>query len=482
VSYHAIYLGDVDTAVFQEMARSLTARFESGELTPLPLKTFPLAQAVDAFRFMAQARHIGKIVIVVDESGSRPAVRAEAAYLVTGGHGALGQAVARRLVALGARHLVLAGRTAPSAEAAATIRELEDAGARVVVAQVDVSREAEVSRLLDSITPPLAGIVHAAGALDDGVLAEQTWARFETVLRPKIAGAWHLHRHTAHRPLDFFVMFSSMVSLFGAPGQGNYAAGNAFLDALAHLRRSQGLPALSINWGAWADMGMVAAVAGEDQRRWRQQGFGLIPVENGLAIFERLLTAGIPQAAVLPIDWTTLLQRYAPGAEPALFAEIAAGMKQAGRGAAKAAPRRKLLEELESAPVARRRALAQSRVREEALRVLGLAADATLDVRQPLRELGLDSLMAVELRNTLAESLGRALPATLLFKYPTLEELSGFVLSHLPEPAQADPAPAAAPDESDARELEALSDEEARALLSSEVESIAAAWRDGSPV
>jgi len=485
VAYFPIYLGSVDLAIVQQMLRELMDAFESRQLVPLPIRRFALTEAVDAFRFMAQAKHIGKIVVNVDGGApARPSVRADATYLITGGLGALGLEVARHLVSRGARHLVLAGRSAPSADAARTLGELEAAGATVVAARADVSREAEVAAMLGDIAarmPALAGVIHAAGVLDDGVLAEQTWARFETVLAPKLAGAWNLHRLTEQLPLDFFVMFSSMVSLFGGPGQGSYAAANAFLDALAHHRRGRSLPALSVNWGAWAGIGMAASADDRDHRRWRDQGMGSIAPDEGVALLDQLLQAppADAQVAILPIDWTTLLRRYAPGQEPRLFAEIAASLSQVRRAAPPAARRRSLAEELTTIAPGRQRAFVDARLRDEAVKVLGLAPDTPLDASQPLRELGLDSLMAVELRNAIAEALGRTLPSTLLFKYPTLEALSEFAATQLVAAATSVAAPAGV---SDAAEVAALTDDEARDLLSSELQSLAGLWSDGSTV
>ena len=183
--------------------------------------------------------------------------------------------VARWMVSGGARSLVLMGRSGPSEAARAVVEELERSGARIVTSAGDVSREDDVARILSEIErtmPPLRGVVHAAGVLDDGVLSEQTRERLAGVMAPKIPGAWHLHRLTRGQPLDFFVLFSSIASLVGSGGQGGYAAANAFLDALAHRRRAEGLPATTINWGAWADAGMWASLSAVDRRRWTSRG------------------------------------------------------------------------------------------------------------------------------------------------------------------------------------------------------------------
>ena len=263
-----------------------------GELQPLPRKVFRLPEVAEAFRFMAQARHIGKIVVSHSVDGER-GVRPDATYLITGGLAGLGLLVARWLVERGARHLVLMGRRAPAEAARTAIREMEAHGAQVVVAQGDVAREADVQGVLAQIAggqPPLRGIIHAAGVLDDGVLLQQTWERFAKVLAPKVEGAWNLHRLTQTAPLDFFVLFSSAAALLGSPGQANHAAANAFLDALAHHRRALGLPAVSINWGVWSGWG-VAADRGVGARA-AVQGMGSFTPEEGLHVLERVLGGG----------------------------------------------------------------------------------------------------------------------------------------------------------------------------------------------
>jgi acyl carrier protein len=226
---------------------------------------------------------------------------------------------------------------------------------------------------------------------------------------------------------------------------------------------------------------MAASAGDRDHRRWRDQGMGSIAPDEGVALLDQLLQAppAGAQVAILPIDWTTLLRRYSAGQEPRLFAEIAASLSQVRRAAPPVARRRSLAEELTTIAPGRQRAFVDARLRDEAVKVLGLAPDTPLDASQPLRELGLDSLMAVELRNAIADALGRTLPSTLLFKYPTLEALSEFAATQLVAAA----TPAAAPaGTSDAAEVAALTDDEARDLLSSELQSLAGLWSDGSTV
>jgi acyl carrier protein len=253
-------------------------------------------------------------------------------------------------------------------------------------------------------------------------------------MAPKVDGAWNLHAASQGRAMDFFVLFSSVSSLLGSPGQGNHAAANAFLDALAHYRRGQGLPALSINWGAWTEVGAAAARGvGE---RIEATGMRAFSPEQGVRVLERLLRpkAGPqpldapPQVGVMPIDWPMFLRRAAGGGEAPFFAEMARGAR--GHVAApEPAARFDLRKHLEEAPPNQRHKLLQAHVRGQAAKVLGLDSPEAIDLRQPLNELGLDSLMAVELRNLLGAGLGlqRSLPATLVFDYPSIADLTDYL-------------------------------------------------------
>ena len=218
---------------------------------------------------------------------------ADGSYLITGGLRGLGLLVAQWMSERGARHLVLTGRSAASESAAAAIREMEAKGTRVVVARGDVSDRVHLAALFSQFghsLPPLRGIVHSAGTLDDGVLAQQTWERFEKVMAPKVDGAWHLHTLSQDQPLDFFVLFSSAVSMLGSAGQANHVAACAFEDALAHYRHDLGLPALSINWGPWSDIG--AATQTGISHRLRMKGFQPIEPRQGLRVLEQSAARG----------------------------------------------------------------------------------------------------------------------------------------------------------------------------------------------
>ena len=340
--------------------------------------------------------------------------------------------------------------------------------------QTDVSRSDEVGKLFEHIDrelPPLAGIVHAAAVVDDGMLVQQTWDRFAPVLAPKAIGAWHLHNQTIHRRLDFFVMFSSTVAFNASPGQGNYAAANAFLDGLAQARRRSGLPALTVNWGPWAT-GLAAAVEVRDRRRWAEVGIGTIEPDRGLRALWRLLPSPGAQAIVWPIDWTRFLRAYPQGEEPALFLEVARAVQRRSDDADRKSV--DLRERLSRVPSNKRPAAVEAEVRTRALRVLGLDPATEIDRREPLNALGLDSLMAVELRNSIGKLVGRILPATLLFKYPTVEALTGYLVSDvlaLVETAAPDTQPPPADDPESAALMD-LDEEEAKRLLAEELAAL----------
>jgi polyketide synthase 12/myxalamid-type polyketide synthase MxaB len=376
--------------------------------------------------------------------------------------------VARWLVGRGARSLVLAGRRAPSAGASATIAALEQAGARVSVVQADVSDRAQVDRLLVGLgvdRPPLRGVMHAAGILDDGLLAQQDAGKLARVMAAKIAGTRHLADATAGQPLDFFVLFSSIAAVLGSPGQANHAAANAFLDAFAHHRRARGLPALSIDWGAWAEVGAV--VEHDAGRRLAGQGVGRMRPGEGLAALEAVMAGGAVQVAVAPIDWPVFLSRLPGGCPSSLLRDVARRAHVVAVASAPARPARDLRADLAAAAPAKRHAVLRDHIADRTRRVLGLDAGQTVDVLRPLKELGIDSLMAVELRNVLKSDLALdgGLPATLVFDYPTVDGIAHFVARdvlglEVPAPTAAEPAPATV-----LSRVEDLSDDEVDRLL-----------------
>jgi KR domain/Phosphopantetheine attachment site len=272
--------------------------------------------------------------------------------------------------------------------------------------------------------PPMRGVIHAAGVLDDGALVRQDWSRFAAVMAPKVDGAIHLHELTAHLPLDHFVLFSSAAALFGSRGQANHAAANGFLDALAAERRAHGRPGLSINWGAWAGVGSVVTHGLED--RASAHGVATMTPAQALAALGALMTQGRPQVGVVPMDWPVFLRQFA-AAVPPWLSEIAD--RQRGPVLAREAAAVPVVrDELAAAPPAQRPQRLADFVAGQVASVLGAAA-GTVDEQLPLNELGLDSLMAVELRNRIGAGLAveEALPATIVFDYPTVTALAGYL-------------------------------------------------------
>ena len=439
-----------------------------------------------ATRYVARLRRLPPAV-ATDSAADRRlqtplpagALNPDATYLITGGLGALGLHVARWLVDRGARSLVLASRTGEAAAAAMpALDQLKAAGANIVVARADVSRREDVQRLLAEIAAsqaPLRGIVHAAGVLDDGVLIQQNFARFARVMAPKIAGSWNLHSLTLDLPLDFFILFSSASAVLGSPGQTNYAAANAFLDALAHLRRAQGLPALSINWGAWSVSGMAAALDERDQRRWAERGLVAMSPADAVAALQALAGAGFPQVAVLPMDWRRYCEQFPGGAAPAFLSLVVQDHTAAAETLPRSAAAR-LRAELESAAPRKRLDLLMNHVRIHAMSVLGLPPTFSLDAQQGLRDVGLDSLLALELRNRLQSAVESPLPATLAFYFPTVADLARHLAQNVLRLELTAPSDGPASDESARQtaldEIDELSDEMAEALLNAELSGV----------
>ena len=358
-------------------------------------------------------------------SGGRIRLRADATYLIAGGLGDLGLETARWMLDRGAGNLLLLGRNHPGA-ARERLAALRNRGAMVTVSRVDVSDAVALQECLAEAAksmPPIRGVIHSAGALSDGLLLQQSVKSYRKVLGPKVFGAWNLHELTLDQPLDFFVIYSSAASILGSPAQSNHCAANAYEDALAHYRRGIGLPALSINWGIWGEIG-AAARAGAATASERH-GIGSIPTAQGLEILESLmLDTTRAQVAVMPVHWDRFLAAW-PGAVPAFFSRLT----RSREGVSTNAPTEttSLAAKLQSAKPAQKAALIQDHVRQIAARVIRLKDPVKIDARQPLSELGLDSLMAVELRNLLEKSTGAALAATVLFDYPTIEALSGYL-------------------------------------------------------
>ena len=354
-----------DRGLLRSILDDIVGAFADGSLHPLPVEVFELEHAGGAMRHMAQAKHIGKIVVRVSADTqlgktAAPPFSAEGTYLITGGLGGLGLETARWLARSGACHLALSGRNPPGAAAERCIRELESSGVTVRVFAADVASVDAMAAVITEIqrtSPPLRGIVHAAGVVRDTVLLNQTWNESREVVRAKSRGAWVLHELTRTLGLDFFVLYSAAGVMLGASGQGLYPAANAELDALAQYRRQNALPALSVGWGLWSGTGMAADPAGRAQDVWRARGLGTIDPETGFASLERLLSDGSAYGAVLPIDWAQFLDQLPDGADREFFGRVRpAG--EAARNTSAGARDNTLLDRIRSLP---------SRLRRQAL-------------------------------------------------------------------------------------------------------------------
>jgi len=439
-AFFAIDLANVDprrAGTIRAALDALEDHLRAGRITPLPFERFPASKAVDAFRHMAQARHIGKIVVELDDptlevalDPGRPLrLRADASYLVTGGLGGFGLEVARFLAGAGAGHLVLVGRSGAASEAArAVVAELEAAGTRVTVARADVTRPEEVRAVVEAIAAsglPLAGVVHGAMVLDDGFLTQLDAERFARALAPKLVGAWNLHRATLDLALDHFVMFSSVAAMLGSKGQANYVAGNLFLDALALHRRARGLPALTINWGALGEAGFVART--EAMARYLESsGIALVPLAESLAALARLLRCDPGAVGFAAIDWDVLARAAGGGPSPR-FAHLVSAVESGGG---------RLRAELLAAPAERRPAMVARFLCQQIAKVLRVE-EGKIEAERPLADVGLDSLTAFELKNRIEGELALTLPVAKLLQQPTVRSLTAAVLERLGGEAEA---------------------------------------------
>ncbi len=401
-------------------------------------------------------------------------IRSDGSYLITGGLGGLGLSVAQWLADQGAGHLVLMGRSgAASAEQRAAIEALQNKGARVTIAKADVAKLADVERAIQDIAAsglPLRGVIHAAGVLDDGIILQQTPARFRTVMAPKVQGALNLHESTREIPLDFFVLYSSASGFLGSPGQSNYAAANSFLDALAHHRKAHGLPALCIDWGAFSDVGLAAAQENRGARLVAR-GMNSLTPDQGLTVLRRLLESDRVQVAVVPLNVRQWVEFYPAVASSRRLSRLVLAHQSNER---RASGDRVLLDRLAAATSKARTKILQDALRAQASLVLRIP-EVKLDVDAPLTSLGMDSLMGLELRNRIEAVLGLTIPATLLWTYPTVVALSEYLVGQVVESQDQPPDDIANPsmDVDDTSDLGDLNDKDALYALLDEELSLA---------
>ncbi|OBF96756.1 polyketide synthase [Mycobacterium sp. 852014-52450_SCH5900713] len=454
-TYRAFDLMEAGPDRIAEMSAELLRLFAAGALKPLPVKAFDVRCAADAYRFVSQARHIGKVVLTMPDG---PDGLAGGTALITGGTGMAGSAVARHLVErYRVPHVMLVSRGGERTEGlSGLVAELREAGAEVSVIGCDVGDRDAVARLLAQIPArfPLRGVFHAAGVLDDAVIASLTPQRIDTVLRSKVDGAWHLHELTRELDLSAFVMFSSMAGIVGAPGQGNYAAANSFLDALAAYRHAHRLPGLSIAWGMWEqESAMTRNLGDRDKARMSRAGLVPLSTRQALDLLDAALLAEPPVVVATRLDTAALA--HAGAALPPLLSQLATRRARRVLDPTDMVSLTGLRARLEGlAPDQRRRELVEL-VCANAATVLG---HSTADVsgEQAFQDLGFDSLTAVELRNRLKIATGLTLSPTLIFDYPTPAALAEHLDGQLTTGASGEPPDRMARFNDVARELQTL--------------------------
>jgi NADP-dependent 3-hydroxy acid dehydrogenase YdfG/acyl carrier protein len=406
-----------------------------------------------------------------------PALNDGSTYLITGGLGAIGLKVAKWMAARGAKSLVLAGRGSGSAAALAAVDQLRNDGTKVLVRQVDVGNPGQVADLLTLIKkemPGLRGVAHAAGVLRDGLIVQQDWDTFADVLKPKVAGAWNLHAQTLDTPLDFFLLFSSAAAFMPNAGQTSYSAANAFLDSLAHVRQGMGLPALSVNWGRWEGPGLAGETGKQEQTRLSTHGVGTIDAEQGLRALDFLFSGHDAQGVVLPLDWRKYFSHYREGAEPMLLSKLAAEIRGRAEDEKVQNERVQLLQRLQQSTTSERQEIVEDFIAQQVMEVLGFKSRRDVDLSVGFFEIGLDSMMAVELQSRIQSGLGVSIPATTAFDQPNITALARYLLdTFLVFEA---PSPAAKPEPEDD-----MSEDQLLAFLGDELpEQIGTAGRENS--
>ncbi|MFF0264306.1 amino acid adenylation domain-containing protein [Kribbella sp. NPDC004536] len=451
-----------DPATIRCVLREVAELLDAGVYRPLPYRAYPVGQLVHAFRYMQQSRHIGKVVVSLREGCGTslarrtrrlPAgtltLRSDAAYLIAGGLSGFGLAAAQWLADRGARHLLLLSRSGTSStDESAALAELVAAGVEVIVQRADIADPADVREALGALAGrglPVAGVINSAMVLDDALLADVDEARLDLVMRPKVDGSWNLHEQTLHEPLDFFVMFSSMTSTFGNPGQGNYVAANAFLDSLASYRRSLGLPALTVNWGPIGEVGYVAR-HGEQAEMGVLRGTRRLDPPYALDIMGQLIQFGTVQAAVAHIDWRQAREKW-----PVISARWAGLLPESSDDSAEPGTGAAILQQVRLVSPDERLAVINAWLIECVGRVLG-SAPGNIEPERSISDLGLDSLMATELRVRIQREAGVDVPVVQLLRFNRLLDLSGHVANALE--ADLDGLEAGAPTPADERRTE----------------------------
>jgi acyl transferase domain-containing protein/acyl carrier protein len=416
--------------------REVLRQVKSNDLHPLTHRVFPVSRVADAFRYMASAKHVGKLVVSIkDAEGLQVeveprsvAIEAEGSYLITGGLGGFGLAIADRLARRGARHLALVGRSDPSPSARAAVESLRQQGVEVMICRADISDREQARQVIADVQRtmgPLRGIMHAAMVLDDAPIERLTEERMWKAMAPKMMGAWNLHALTADAPLDLFVLFSSFASIIGNPGQANYVAGNAFLDALAYYRRARGLPALTVNWSAVGEVGHLTTNL-ESSQKLARLGFKAMRLSATLDALDELMSSNAVQVGVVEVEWKDFL-RLTFTRTPARFAGLGGYAAEEDRATVSSRVRGILEADAATLP-----SLLEVYIRDHLARAMG-ASPAQIDMQKSLLSLGLDSLIAVEVRNHINADLGMNVPLAKFIQSPSINALAAYIAERLCE-------------------------------------------------
>lgn len=443
---------DVDSGSMPELAEALAKELTSSD-------------GEDQVAIRAGSRFGVRLEQTAKPAPTRMNISGDGTYLVTGGLGGLGAEIARWLARRGAKHITLTSRTGASSHSDTLVKELESSGLAVAVVKADAADKAQMTKLFASFgrsLPPLRGVIHAAGVISTQTLAGMDPETLRAVLRPKVAGTWLLHELTQNLKLDFFVLFSSNSAILGSSGLGHYAAANSYLDTLAQIRRGQGLPSISVNWGWWDVRGMATS---ELEKQFQQIGQLAMPADQALDALDTLLCSETTQIMVASIDWDRFKPIYEARRKRPLLELIH------GQEVAQPQEKHTFAEELQSVPVAQRLQKLKWHIRGQVAHVLGFSEPEKLDPQQGFFSIGMDSVMATQLRVRLESSLGQHLPSTIAFEYPTIESLTSYLAVEVLKLNQT--APESAPEQTPAVEMteskQALSEDELLSKLDDEL-------------
>ncbi|MFK8850131.1 SDR family NAD(P)-dependent oxidoreductase [Streptomyces sp. Ac-502] len=441
IVYQSFDLSQAPEPDLHELLEQIRGKLDRGDLAPLPVTAFDVRHAAEAFTYMRQAQHVGKIVLTLPQP-----LDPDGTVLITGGTGTLGATLARHLITRhGVRHLTLTSRQGPHAAGAQSLHdELTALGAQIDIRACDTADAAALARLLDKIDPahPLTGIVHAAGVLRDATFTTLTPEALKAVLRPKADAAWNLHQLTQDQDLAAFVLYSSMAGQLGTPGQANYAAANTALDALAHHRRLRGLPALSVSWGYWEQTsGMTAHLTTADRDRLRHAGLTPLTSTRALAALDAALALPDAHVAATPVD-ASALRAQSAGSLPPLLAHLKTGPQRVNGTAPEAGPSP---SPTGMPPGPERQQAVLALILRAAAEALGHGQSTQLDPSQSFKSAGFDSLVSVQLRNRLNQVTGLRLTATAIFDHPTPHALALHIDTQLTDDSTPPKAPASEP-------------------------------------